>query len=302
MKLDPRHLIQLSVIVEEKSFGRAAQILGLTQPAISRNIRILEERLGAPVLVRVRGDIRPTRIGQKLADHGKVVRTQSLLAASFADEVAAGAIGEIRIGASPLLAEYSLPKPLLAFGNDRPGVVFRLESGLVHELLDMLAQGHLDLVIGPIGAVDRSSGYAVRQILRHRIRLYGRSAHPISKGPITAEKLAQARWAVLRHNSLIRNQMEAFLGSMGIQQITVAFECRTEGMVLNLIEASDMLTMLPGRSRADWLLERNIVELPIVHDQLELPIGIVHREAAPLSDICTELYNYIVDWFEALAQ
>lgn len=300
MKLDPRHLIQLSVIVEERSFGRAAEVLGLSQPAISRNIRILEERLGCPVLFRTRGDIRPTRIGRKLADHGKVVHVQSLVADSFAGGVAAGAIGEVRIGAPPLLAEYSLPKPLLAFSNDRPGIAFRLETGLVHNILEMLAQGHLDMVIGPVGAVDRSSGYAVQQILRHRIRLYGRRGHPISRGPITKEKLAEARWAVLRHDSLIRSQMEAVLGSMGIQQITVGFECRTEGIVLNLIESSDMLTMLPGRSRADWMLERNIEEFPLEHDQLELPIGIVHRQADPFSDICRSLHEHLVDWFAAL--
>jgi len=77
-----------------------------------------------------------------------------------------------------------------------------------------------------------------------------RKDHPLSKGPITIEKLAEARWAVLRHNALIRNQMEAVPGSMGFQLISVGFECRTEGMVLDLIEMSDMLTMLPGRSRA----------------------------------------------------
>ena len=300
MKIDPRHLIQLSVIVEEASFGRAAEVLGLTQPAISRNIRILEERLGSPVLIRTRGDIRPTDIGQKLADHGKVLRAQSLIVDSFADEVAGGAIGEIRIGAPPLIAEYSLPRPLIAFSNERPGIVFRVESGLIRELLEMLTMGRLDIVIGPIGAIDRSSGYAYQHILRHRIRLYSRRDHPISMVPISAEKLAAARWAVLRQDSLIRNQMEAVLGSMGVRQITVGFECKTEGMVLNLVESSDMLTMLPGRNRADWLLERNIDELPLEHDQLELPIGIVHREAAPLPDICRALHDHLVDWFAAL--
>jgi DNA-binding transcriptional LysR family regulator len=297
MKLDPRHLVQLSVIVEMRSFGLAARELGLTQPAISRNIRILEDRLGSPVLVRTRGDIRPTPVGQVLAEHGKVVRHQALTAETFADNVASGAVGEIRIGAPSLLAEYTLAKPLLEFAAARPGLVFRVETGLAPSLLEMLSQGHLDMVIGPIGAVERSSGFLVEQIFRHQSRFYCREGHPIANGPLTAEILAEARWAALKQGSLIRSQMDALLASIGIHHIHVNFECRTEGVLLKAIEMSDMLTVLPGRSRADWIENREIQELRYQHNQSLLPIGVVTREVLPLTGVQEDLRNYLVDHF-----
>ncbi|MEM0907643.1 MAG: LysR family transcriptional regulator, partial [Pseudomonadota bacterium] len=70
MNLDPRHLIQLSMIVEAGSFQIAADRLGLTQPGLSRNMAALEKRIGSPVFRRDGRRSIPNALGLRLARHG----------------------------------------------------------------------------------------------------------------------------------------------------------------------------------------------------------------------------------------
>ena len=74
MKLDPKHLAQLSVIVEAGSFQSAADRLGVTQPALSRNMRALEGRLGTPVFKREGRRSVPNSLGLRLARNGLAIR------------------------------------------------------------------------------------------------------------------------------------------------------------------------------------------------------------------------------------
>ena len=70
MLIDPRHLVQLSMIIETGSFHAAAEKLGLSQPALSRNIKMLEQRIRAPVFDRSARNAVPTNLGLKLAQNG----------------------------------------------------------------------------------------------------------------------------------------------------------------------------------------------------------------------------------------
>jgi len=99
MKLDPKHLAQLSVIVEAGSFQGAAVRLGLTQPALSRNMKALETRLSASLFNRDGRKSVPNALGLRLARNGQAIRFAEEQAEVLADQSARGAVGELRIGA-----------------------------------------------------------------------------------------------------------------------------------------------------------------------------------------------------------
>ncbi|PWQ94608.1 LysR family transcriptional regulator [Leucothrix arctica] len=104
MKLDPRHLAQLSVILEAGSYQLAAEKLGVTQPALSRNIKTLEERLGGAVFDRSGRKAVPTELGRRLARSGFSIRIAEEQASAYAALVTEGTAGELRIGAPPIVA------------------------------------------------------------------------------------------------------------------------------------------------------------------------------------------------------
>jgi hypothetical protein len=108
MKTDPRHLVQLSMIVEAGSFQTAADRLGITQPSLSRNIKLLESRIGARVFDRSTRRAAPTALGLKLAQHGLTIRIAEEQAAAYSALAALGAAGEPEIGATPIIADHFL--------------------------------------------------------------------------------------------------------------------------------------------------------------------------------------------------
>ena len=94
MKLDPKHLAQLSVIVEAGSYQTAADRLGLTQPALSRNMKALEGRLGATLFNRDGRKSVPNALGLRLARNGKSIRLAEEQASILAEQSAQGAVGD----------------------------------------------------------------------------------------------------------------------------------------------------------------------------------------------------------------
>ena len=73
MKLDERHLIQLAAVINAGGVTEGAELLGMTQPAVSRTLALLEKRLGEPLFVKGRRPLRPTPFGRALADHGQAM-------------------------------------------------------------------------------------------------------------------------------------------------------------------------------------------------------------------------------------
>ena len=158
MKLDARHLAQLSVIAETGSFQRAADQLGLTQPALSRNMRTLEDRIGAPVFTRDGRRSVPNELGARLAQSDLAIRIAEEQAGGFATLAAKGAAGQLRIGAPPIVSGRFLTRTLSRFVDQNPQCKVELRSGLVDQLRAMLERGQIDLVLlkhlhDPVGAV-----------------------------------------------------------------------------------------------------------------------------------------------------
>ena len=160
MKLDPKHLAQLSVIVEAGSFQTAADRLGLTQPALSRNMKALEARLGTILFNRDGRKSVPNALGLRLAEEQASV---------LADQSAQGAVGELRIGAPPIVAGRFLSSAMARFIRENPNCVVEMRTGLVHELRTMLERGQVDLVLGPQSLADPSDGLAFEPLIDDRV-------------------------------------------------------------------------------------------------------------------------------------
>ena len=113
MQIDPRHLIQLACIVQSGSFAAAAAKLGLAQPALSKNMKKLEDRLGAPIFERIGRQSVPTELGSTFARFGLMMLAADEQARAYAQHVATGQAGSLLLGTPPSLADNVLA-PILA--------------------------------------------------------------------------------------------------------------------------------------------------------------------------------------------
>ena len=277
MKLDPRHLIQLSIIVEAGSFQAAAEQLGLSQPALSRNISTLEARLAGPVFDRSGRRAVPTELGRRLARAGLTIRQAREQAEAYADQAYAGAAGQLRIGAPPIVAGRFITDVLSSLLVDNPECICEIRVGLVHELRAMLERGRIDFVIGPRGIADPRAGLGFDLIVNDRVGILCNASHPLTRiqnlSPADLEKQA---WIAHSRGSLLRQQTEAALVALGIEHIHIACETDSIRTALEIVENTQMISTMPKETTRPYL-RSNLKFLDVDHPQFSRPLGIVSR-------------------------
>ncbi len=277
MKLDPRHLIQLSHVVEAENFQIAAHRLGLTQPALSRNMKALEDRIGTPLFRRDGRRSIPNDMALRLAKSGFSIRVAQDRASEHADNVVSGEVGELRIGAPPIVAGKFLSKPLAQFLNDNPACTVVLRSGLVDELRSMLERGQIDLVIAPQSLAAESDDLTFRPLVDDSVGILCRLGHPLlSIDGITDTDLGNSSWLAHSRGSLLWQQTEAAMLALGIDKIHVS--CVTDSIrsALEIVSDTDLITTMP-RCTTEPYLGDHLTFLNFQHPQFKRNLGAIYR-------------------------
>lgn len=285
MKLDPKHLAQLSVIVEAGSFQSAADRLGLTQPALSRNMKALETRLGALLFNRDGRKSIPNSLGLRLARNGQAIRLAEEQASVLANQSSQGAVGELRIGAPPIVAGRFLSSAVAKFIRDNPNCVVEMRTGLVHELRRMLERGEVDFVLGPQSLADQSHGFEFAPLIDDRVGILCRTDHPLScQKRVLPSDLESQTWLAHSRGSLLRQQTEAAMIASGVSTMSIVCETDSIRSVLEIIADTDLITTMP-RATTQPYLEDRLVFLTFDHPQFHRPLGSIRKQKTQGSSI-----------------
>ena len=277
MKLDPKHLAQLSVVVEAGSFQSAASRLGTTQPALSRNMKALESRLGTPLFQREGRRSIPNNLALRLARNGLAIRLAEEQAGIVADQSAKGSVGELRIGAPPIVSGRFLSNTLTHFIKANPNCSVEIRTGLVHELRTMLERGQVDLVFGPESLAEPVDGLAFEELIDDGVGVMSRSGHPLAlRKRIMASDLEAQVWLAHSRGSLLRQQTEAAMIASGVRSMQIGCETDSIRSVLEIVSETDLITTMPKATTAPYLEDR-LVFLPFDHPQFHRPLGAIRR-------------------------
>ncbi|MEC4718616.1 LysR family transcriptional regulator [Noviherbaspirillum sp. CPCC 100848] len=201
-----KQLEALLLVARHESVSRAAEALHVTQPAVSLQLRMLEEAAGTPLTRRVGRGIQLTAAGEVMVDFAdRILR----LWEEAADEVAAlkGAIsGTLRIGAITT-AEYLLPPMLVQFTTERPGVRIKLQAGNRNEIVSMLTKHEIDLAI--MGTPPRELRTNASRFARHPMAFIASPDHPLmKKRRVTLGDIMEANLLVRERGSGTRTTVE----------------------------------------------------------------------------------------------
>jgi len=285
MKLDPKHLAQLSVIVEAGSFQTAADRLGLTQPALSRNMKALEARLGTTLFNRDGRKSVPNALGLRLSRNGQAIRRAEEQASVLADQASQGAVGELRIGAPPIVAGRFLSTAMARFIRDNPNCVVEMRTGLVHELRTMLERGQVDVVLGPQSLADPSDGLDFEPLIDDRVGILCRSGHPLTaRKQVMPPDLEAQVWLAHSRGSLLRQQTEAAMTASGVKSMHIVCETDSIRSVLEIVSDTDLITTMPTATTASYLEDR-LVFLDFDHPRFHRPLGAIRPAKLPANPI-----------------
>jgi LysR family transcriptional regulator, pca operon transcriptional activator len=301
--VDPRHLVQLYTIVEVGSFVAAAERLGLTQPGLSRNIRILEARIGVKLLNRGKHGATPTDEGKVLAAYGRTLRELTQQAAAIGTSVQRGEVGELRIGASFSIANGLIAEPVSRFLAHRPKASVRVIPGPTPQLLQELDTGQLDLVVGGTQLVAEQHGIRFEPLIENQLVVIGRRDHPLSGlDPVPAAALMAARWIVCSQHDPLRVDVESGMTSLGLSRESVALETGSTSLVVDVLTQTDFLTLMPSGFASSLMADRKISRLKLASKFTLRPIGVAYRSNGDIPPVALAFMKMLREWAKTNAR
>ena len=167
MGIDLDDLHAVVTLAETLHFGRAADRLHVSQPALSKRIRRIENSVGGPLLVRRYRDVRLTEAGRLLADRGRRLLEESAAAVALSQRAVRGEAGLLRIGFGIASILGLLPSVLLRFRTAHPDVQLHLRDMSTPEQIAALGAGEID--VGFVRLPVSDPGLIVRPILDERL-------------------------------------------------------------------------------------------------------------------------------------
>jgi DNA-binding transcriptional LysR family regulator len=167
MDVDLGDFQTLLVLAETLHFGRAADRLHVSQPALSKRIRRMEAAIGGPLLVRGYRDVRLTEVGRLLASRGRHVLAEATATLAAAERAARGEAGLLHIGFGIASIFGLLPEVVLRFRRAHPDVQLHLRDMSTPDQINALVSGELD--IGFIRQRSTDDRLHMRHVLNERL-------------------------------------------------------------------------------------------------------------------------------------
>ena len=189
--INARYLSQIAVIADLGSISRAAEHLNVTQPTLSRTVRIVEDSVGAQIFRRHRNGVVPTEIGARLVEEGRAIHDHTAAALQAVEQWKGGLTGSLRIGTGPMMATTFLDDVLVRAVTEKWPFALTVVVRPAAELLGDLAKGDLDVVLAPAKIQAPLENLRYRRLFDDRLAVYASAKDPASPRSSTQEGIGR---------------------------------------------------------------------------------------------------------------
>jgi DNA-binding transcriptional LysR family regulator len=243
--MDTRQLAAFCAVVERRSFSQAAEGLGVTQPAVSLQIRSLEQRLGRQLLDRSGRRVEPTEAGRRLyAAAQRLLAAEEQLLEDLAADDEGALSGTLELGASTGPGGTVVPVLLCQFQQQNPEVRVRLSVSDTQTVVDQVADRSLEL--GIVGAGRRHRGVVFDPFFRDEVVLACPADHAFAGKTISLEQLRREPLVVMQRGAGVRQVIEDELRKAGarLQDLDVRLELGLQESVRSAVLAGFGVTFI----------------------------------------------------------
>lgn len=278
MKLNFRHLDQFVCVAEQGSITKAARMLRISQPAITKSLHQLELELRATLFHRGRHGVHPTVFGECLYRHAKRIEGELLRTSQEIDALRGVHQGIITVGAIPTVARRLLPTAILQLNKARPGITVSVTERSNPELLTAFDAGEFDFIMCILDQEDLDPTYVMQTLLYDEIVAVVRPRHPLTKlAKVTPKDLLTYPWIYPRTGGLRRKRIDDFFHSCGLPPPKASVEGSSTSFKLAMLLKSDLITALPESFAMSDEYSKRLVPIKMKPPILRRPIGIIHR-------------------------
>ncbi|MBH3408421.1 MULTISPECIES: LysR family transcriptional regulator [Pseudomonas] len=282
--MDLKRLSHLLALADERHFGRAAERVHLSQPALSRSIQALESETGQRLFDRDTGDVRPTPAGEFLIERARRLlfdaRSLERDMALYSDRQ----LGSLAFGVGPFPAAMLMHQVVPRLRLDHPAVTLRVEVNNWQILEARLRAEAIEFFVADIRNFTAESDLLIRSLGQASAGFFVRPEHPLAGHKVTMGELEGYGIATTRLPEVVKLETARTLGISTRQALPIVLECDDVALLKTVAGSTDtILGVIHGAVaediRAGRLIELHVVDRPGFHSE----IGVVSLQGRSLS-------------------
>jgi DNA-binding transcriptional LysR family regulator len=281
--LDFRQLRRFVTVAELGSFNRAAEVLAVSQPSLTRSIQLLEDSLDAKLFERGARGVVLTGIGEQLLPHARIILSERERALAVISASRGRSGGTVTIGADASFSMRQLPLALAHMAARHPHTQIVVKEENFAEMLDSVREGRLNLALGLRASYLPMTDLIFEQLKIESGSVMLRAGHPLMLGGVPQlADLVDADWIVADQPLIVEGWSQMFLDE-GLPVPQIALRTSSLQVTKGCILSGDFVSLGNHTSYGDEIDAGLVRSLDLGHPRYERPAGLFRRAGGKLS-------------------
>ncbi|GAK25760.1 transcriptional regulator CynR [Serratia liquefaciens] len=240
-----RHIRYFLAVAEQGNFTRAAEVLHVSQPTLSQQIKQLEENLGTPLFDRSGRTVRLTDAGVAWMRYARLALQDLAAGARAIHDVATLERGNLRLAMTPTFTAYLVGPVIDAFYRRYPGVSVSIHEMTQDRIEALLAEDRLD--VGIAFSQAQSVDIVAEELFTESLNMMVGAQHPLvqQREPLSAQVFEQQPLVLLSEDFATRQFIDDYCRRQGIRP-RVAMEANAIGAIIEIVRRGQLATLLPA--------------------------------------------------------
>ena len=279
-------------VAQQRSYSRAAEVLFLSQPGVSLQVKALEKSVGLPLFEKSGRTLRLTEAGQELLAYSERIfalldETQLVL-----EELGGARRGTVKVAASTTAGIYIVPSALGGFHRENPRVKLTLDVVNRFTVQERLLNDVVDMAV--MGLIEDAHDLEVAEFVPNELVVIASPNHRLAQEEqIPFEQLSSEIFLLREAGSGTRTDVERLLLAKGVQ-VHVGMELRSSGAIKQAVAADLGIAVIPLRAIELELLANRLVVLDVVGFPVDRHWSLVRRAGRHLSATAQALWEYLL--------
>ncbi|TRZ67850.1 MAG: LysR family transcriptional regulator [Rhodocyclaceae bacterium] len=271
-------------VVKAGSIHAAARDLGLSQPALSKSLRALEEDLAAPLLTRSGHGVEPTAYGKAFYQRARVVIDELRKAQEDVVQLRGKLEGRLTVALAPASTLQLAPMVFKDFKRECPDVELHIVEGIWPSVAEPLRNGSVDLAIGPVVAEMPRSELAVEGLFEVQMAVVVRSGHPLA-GAKSLQDLMQSQWLHQGTGDSASVLIRRVFADLKMRVPPISVESRSLTATIIMLQIMDLIALLPRAMLETKPLKGTLVAVDLKEKLRPNLLGLIYRSDRPLTRV-----------------
>jgi len=305
--IETRLLRNAIILAEHRNFARAAQTLNISQPTLTRNIQLLENRIGARLFDRKARTVLPTPVGEELLKHARLIVSSTQALEDGMQHYLGMETGRLSIGAALYAASSLLGQAIGRFREQHPNISIKIEVDNWINLHDRLRHAEFDFILAETSELNKKPGLEAMNLIQHQAFFFCRRGHPLLKTTLQTP-IDLLRFPLIlptlpeRIANLFRQLFKKTGGDMQAIEKMTTIQCNDISVIKDTVANSNAIGISIYGALVEELKQKLFVALPFRIPELKSNYGILRRRGFSLSPAASAFIDILIEIDTALSE